>query len=508
MSGQPSGTPAPGLGGAAPLLPGPTRPLDAPEGPRPGPRRFLRMPPLGGTRRHEAPPRARRSWSCFLPRSLAARTAIFLLLALMLVQAAGLTIHALDRVDLQRLAEAREISSRAIGLWRALVIATPDRRDFILSEMDLPDGLDARLENLPSARNSIAPPPLPLLQLLRPEALLVTPPRLRPSEVLAGTGKGGSLLLSLRLPDGDDWLNLRLRVPPPRPWHSPTFLVAFVVMTVAAAFLILGTTRRMIRPVRDLARAAEALGRDVNAPPMSEDGPTEVATAAHAFNTMAERIRRFVGDRTQLLAAIGHDLRTPITRLRLRAEFLDDDEQRRRMLNDLDEMEAMVNATLVFARDDAADEPSVPLDLAALCRTVLDEVVDAHPENTDSIRYEGPERLTVHGRPIALKRAIANLVGNALKYGNGAQLRLEAPRAGPNPVIRLVVEDEGPGIPEESQEAVFQPFRRLETSRNRETGGTGLGLPIARNILRAHGGDVVLGNRPEGGLRATVTLPI
>jgi signal transduction histidine kinase len=258
--------------------------------------------------------------------------------------------------------------------------------------------------------------------------------------------------------------------------------------------------------VRALAEAAERLGRDVNAPPLPESGPSEVATAAHAFNTMAERIRRFVGDRTQMLAAIGHDLRTPITRLRLRAEFMEDDEQRRKMLADLDEMEAMVTATLAFARDDAAAEPTVPVDIAALCRTVLDEAADAHPDLAEAIGYQGPERLTAPARPVALKRAIANLVGNALTYGSAARLTLSPPEA-PGRMLRLVIEDDGPGIPPEQLEAVFQPFRRLEASRNRETGGTGLGLPIARNIFRAHGGDVVLRNRPGGGLSVVATLP-
>jgi signal transduction histidine kinase len=244
----------------------------------------------------------------------------------------------------------------------------------------------------------------------------------------------------------------------------------------------------------------------VNAPPLPEVGPSEVATAARAFNTMAERIRRFVGDRTQMLAAIGHDLRTPITRLRLRAEFLDDDEQRRKMLADLDEMEAMVNATLAFARDDSATEPSVAVDLAALCRTVLDEAADARPElEPEAIYYQGPDRQRIRGRPIALKRALANLVANALNYAGDARVVIDPPAHGS---ITLRVEDHGEGIPEDSLEAVFQPFRRLEASRNRETGGTGLGLPIARNILRAHGGDVVLRNRTGGGLEAVVTLPV
>jgi hypothetical protein len=154
----------------------------------------------------------------------------------------------------------------------------------------------------------------------------------------------------MRLPDSD-WLNVTVRMEPLRPWHSPTFLAAFLLMTVAAAALTLWAVRRLTAPVRTLAAAAEALGRDVNAPPLPEDGPSEVATAAAAFNTMAARIRRFVQDRTELLTAIGHDLRTPITRLKLRAEFVEDDEQRGKILADLEELEAMVSATLAFGRD-------------------------------------------------------------------------------------------------------------------------------------------------------------
>jgi signal transduction histidine kinase len=311
------------------------------------------------------------------------------------------------------------------------------------------------------------------------------------------------MLVSFRFPD-IGWLNLRVEMPPPRPWHSETFLFAFALMTLTAAGLTLWAVRRLTRPVRDLAAAAERLGRDVNAPPLPEGGPAEVATASRAFNTMAERIRRFVGDRTQMVAAIGHDLKTPITRLKLRAELLDDDEQRRKILADLEEMEAMIGATLAFARDDAAAEPSVMVDLAALCRTVLDEAADASPDLAAAVTYDGPEHLTVRARPVALKRALANLVGNALAYGAAARLTLAPATKGQ---LRILIEDDGPGVPEAELDGVFQPFRRLEASRNRETGGTGLGLTIARNILRAHGGDVVLRNRPAGGLVAVVNLP-
>ena len=430
-----------------------------------------------------------------------------LLLVLTVAQGAGLLIHALDRVDLQRFALSREISARAFGLWRAVATAPPERRAAALAEVELPQGLSASLDDDPLAEPGMPPPPLPATRLFRLDQIASAgPPRFRAREVrVAGLGGPFEFAISLRLPEGP-WLNLKVRLPRPRPWHSETFLAAFLVMTATAAGLTLWAVRRLTRPVRDLADAAERLGRDVNAPPLPEGGPSEVATAARAFNTMAGRIRRFVSDRTQMLAAIGHDLRTPITRLRLRAEFLEDEEQRRRMLADLDEMEAMIAATLAFARDEAAAEPAVPLDLAALCRTVLDEAADARPEAAERVSYAGPERLVARGRPAALKRAVANLVNNALSYGGAARLRLSPPDA-QGQGVRLAVEDDGPGIPPAELEAVFQPFRRLEASRNRETGGVGLGLPIARNILRAHGGDVVLRNRTNGGLSAEATLP-
>jgi len=312
------------------------------------------------------------------------------------------------------------------------------------------------------------------------------------------------IVVGLHLP-GEDWLNVSVKVQPPRPWHSPTFLAAFLLMTAVAAALTVWAVRRLTAPVRTLAAAADALGRDVNAPPLPEDGPLEVATAAKAFNTMASRIRRFVQDRTELLTAIGHDLRTPITRLKLRAEFVEDDEQRGKMLADLEELEAMVSATLAFGRDARTTEAVSSLDLAELLRTLLDEASDSRPDLVEQLRYEGPPHQTVRGRPLALKRALANLVSNAVNYGGGARLRLIPPADG---LLVAEVEDDGPGIPPGELERVFEPFHRGEPSRSRETGGVGLGLPIARNIFRAHGGDVVLSNRPMGGVKATVTLPV
>ncbi|MBI5165852.1 MAG: two-component sensor histidine kinase, partial [Magnetospirillum sp.] len=218
-----------------------------------------------------------------------------------------------------------------------------------------------------------------------------------------------------------------------------------------------------------------------------------------AFNRMQARIRRFVDDRTQMLAAISHDLRTPITRLKLRAEFVEDDEQRTRMLADLDEMERMIAATLAFARDDAAREERRPVDLAALAHGLIEDAAAAGAAATSG----GLDSLVMDSRPMACKRALANLIDNAVKYGGHVALTVEADAG----EARFLIDDGGPGIPEADRERVFAPFVRLESSRNRDTGGSGLGLSVARAAIRAQGGDIRFGDRPGGGLRVTVTLP-
>jgi signal transduction histidine kinase len=440
----------------------------------------------------------------FWPRSLAARTATVLLIGLVVVQGAGLTIHALDRLDLQRFAQMREITMRMMGVYRAVAPVPAGEAEKKLSEIWLPPDLGATLSsNPPTAQLPIEFSPEERLVRVNLNMIPMSA-TLRPHEVrILGGPHEQRMVVGLLMPNGL-WLNVEAAIKPLRPWHSPGFLVAFLSMTVAAALLTLWAVRRLTLPVRTLAAAAEALGRDVNAPPLPEAGPLEVATAAAAFNTMATRIRRFVQDRTEMLTAIGHDLRTPITRLKLRAEFMEDEELRRKMLADLDELESMVSATLAFGRDASTTEPVSPIDLAELLRTVLDEAGDARPEAVERLAFSGPSHLTVRVRPLSLKRALSNLVTNALTYGSSANVRLIPAYQG---MLRIEIEDDGPGIPASDLERVFEPFYRVEASRNNETGGVGLGLPIARNILRAHGGDVTLANRPTGGARAVVTLP-
>jgi signal transduction histidine kinase len=427
-----------------------------------------------------------------------------LLVGLAMVQAAGLTIHALDRIELQHQAELRNIGFRAMNIYRSVVSTSIAERPTALRELAAEQGVKATLSDGPPIE------PLDvtadgLERVIRINMGLVpVRPMNRPHEVvMRGQPWDGSVTVGYEFPD-QGWLIVTIPVPPPRPWHSPRFLQAFVLMTIAAAALSFWAVRQLTGPVGTLAAAAERLGRDVNAPPLPEDGPDEVARAAVAFNTMARRISRFVSDRTFLLTAIGHDLRTPITRLRLRSEFIDDDELRTKFLADLAELDGMVSATLAFGRDTADQEPAVQLDLAALLRTVLDEATDAWPDSPEAFTFTGQEHLTVQGRLMMLKRAFANLVGNAMKYGGAARVALLPPEDGH---VVITIEDDGPGVPPDQLERVFDPFYRVEGSRNRETGGTGLGLPIARNIFRAHGGDVVLANRAGGGARAIVTLP-
>jgi two-component system, OmpR family, sensor kinase len=476
-----------------------------------------------------------------LPRSLANRTILTLLAGFALVQLLGLLLYTVNQINLERIEEQRNLATRAVIIYRHIALAAPADRAALVAREALPKGDMLTLESSPPFQDGVDTLPLSARQIIRVSIFAYgIPPGLRPHGLMLGffhhparyviafgmpdeaffnhiprpPGPSSNGYPRSRTPGGfmhpdyrpHDWLTLTHPLSPPAPWRSPGFSSAFIVMTVLGAIIIISAVRQLMVPVRTLAEAADRLGRDVvNAPPLPESGPIEIVTAAAAFNTMAARIRRFVDDRTFLLTAIGHDLRTPITRLKLRAEYMEDDEQRIKMLADLDEMEAMVAATLAFGRDISTTEPVARIDLSSLLRTILDETADGDPENSETLAFTGPDHLTIHARPLSLKRALTNLIGNALKYGDAARITL---RPLSKNAVQIDIEDNGPGISPEFVESVFEPFRRLETSRNRETGGSGLGLSIARNILRAHGGDIVLHNLPNGGLQARVTLPV
>ena len=260
--------------------------------------------------------------------------------------------------------------------------------------------------------------------------------------------------------------------------------------------------RGISRSLRHLAGGAEQLGIHMNAVPLAVAGPREIRSVTRAFNRMQDRLKRFVADRTQMLAAISHDLRTPLSRLRLRAEALAAGSERDRILADLALMDRMIAATLSFARDDAAREKRVMVDLASLVHSVCDEIVDAGGDAT----YQGAAYLAIEAAPLSLLRAVTNVIENAVKYGGRARVSLtETPDS-----IEIAVGDAGPGIPLAEQERVFEPFYRLDPARSPSAaaaGSMGLGLAIARHVLRAHGGDVTLANGDAGGLLVCLTLP-
>jgi len=316
--------------------------------------------------------------------------------------------------------------------------------------------------------------------------------------LMQGWSNNGLLQVSLKLDDGE-WLNFLTSTPENTQIWNPRFVLAFVVMAIIVTLLSVWAVRRSIAPLDIFAKASEQLGRDMRAPSLSVDGPPEVSRAARAFNNMQKRLQKLIGDRTQMLAAISHDLRTPVTRLRLRAEFVSDDEQRQKMLADLAQMEGMISATLSFARLDSSDEELKCLDLAGLVQSVCDDGAELGHQVT----YEGPLRVSFLGRPLALRRVFDNLVDNAVKYGKEASVLLVESKEN----IVITIRDKGPGIPDAEVERVFDPFYRVESSRNRETGGVGLGLAVVRSIIRGHGGEVTLSNCKKGGLCAKVTLP-
>ena len=322
------------------------------------------------------------------------------------------------------------------------------------------------------------------------------------------------LVLSIAL-RGGDWLNATLRAPPnsSRVSGPVAILTVLGLSLVAVLAATLFYVRRLVRPLRALATAARAAGRGDRTARVPEEGARELREAAGAFNDMQARIARFDAERTRTLAAVGHDLRTPITSLRIRAEMLDDD-AREPMVRTLDEMRVMADGLVAYARGEGDGEASERIELAPFLERVCAErgVAFLGVSQADGARRTAAHReggtadgsVAVVARPVALGRAIGNLIDNALRYAGSARVSLTQH----GDAAFVAVEDDGPGIPPERIAAMMEPFARGEASRSVETGGAGLGLSIARSILRSHGGTLDLTNRQDGGLRASVTLPL
>ena len=313
-----------------------------------------------------------------------------------------------------------------------------------------------------------------------------------PGEILFGR-----FTVAFRMADGQ-WRIVRPARHGIEPWHWRIllWLLGSVIAAMPFAWLV---SRRLAKPIGLFAEAAERLGRDPRAPPLPLDGPPEVALAAGAFNRMQARIARYVEDRVTMAAAMAHDLRTPLMRLALRVEKVPQAE-RAAMEADIAEMKEMITSALAFVRDTGPPLRRQRMSLRALVESVADDMADRGAD----VVVEPGEDVVIDADVAGIKALLANLIGNALAYAGQARVRI----ARPDGHVLIEVADNGPGLPEELLERVFEPFFRAEPSRNRDTGGSGLGLASARAVARAHGGDVTLLNRAEGGLLARVLLPL
>ena len=306
-------------------------------------------------------------------------------------------------------------------------------------------------------------------------------------------------VLGVRLRDGS-WMVFATSN---RSWgasESVRWSIRLLFLAASISLFTVIAARQFARPIKRLAAAVREFGVNPRAPPIPESGPRELRQVIRTFNEMQGQIQKFVSYRTMMLAAISHDLRTPLTRMRLRGEFIEDPEQQARLFRDVDEMQAMVDGALAFFRDDAVAEPNTTFNLPHVLMTIANDYADQKIE----IQYVGPAHALYQGRPFALKRAFNNLVENAIKYATPPELELLCEQQ----AFVVVVRDRGPGIPDKLLENVFLPYYRVEKSRNRSTGGVGLGLTVALAIVHGHGGEITLRNSREGGLEARVVLPL
>jgi signal transduction histidine kinase len=448
------------------------------------------------------------------PRSLLTQVALLSFAALLAAQFVSFWLFTADRAKRIRVAQRIEIVQRVAALATLLNKAPASERS------DLLEAASSR-----SARFGVSDAPIVELSSdpigsdcgreacadglpagLRTEEEFVShryggwfvdpPQRFRAQIVKLGLAPA-EFRLSLPLADGQ-WLNVRSLFKRP-PFQLPPQVMGTTLLSLALVLAALWfALRRVTRPLNQLAEVADGFGLDTPPPRMPEGGPREVRSLSEALSRMHDRLSRMLADRTRMLAALGHDLRSPITALRVRAEMVDDAETRERMVATLDEMQQMIEATLAFARGVSTDEPAEPVDVVA----VVTELAAELSETGAPLRVAPSAAQIVPLRRMPVRRAFRNLLENAQRYGGGAEIRIGSDAS----EVRVVIEDSGPGIPEADLERVFEPFVRLETSRSLETGGTGLGLPIALAILQAHGASIALANRPEGGLRATVTF--
>lgn len=435
-----------------------------------------------------------------LPDGLAGRFALLLVVALVAANLIALALLSFERTRLDRAARVEREVERIVSLVPAIEAIEPGSRRAIARDAStrfsrVSVQTDAIVEEGPTASRSAA-----LTQDLA-EALGEREVRaaimVRPDRDGRETRETIAVSIALAVPDSDpaQWLNVVSRGDRPH-LSKPDGGVFLIVLGLSLASVLgvaLWYVRRLTRPLRDLAEAARAAGRGDRAARVAEEGPRELRQAAAAFNDMQGRIAHFDAERMRTLAAVGHDLRTPITSLRIRAELLDEADAAP-MIRTLDEMTVMANGLVAYARGAEDAEKAQNVDLAHQLARLCGE---------RGAGFQADASIEVTARPVALGRAFGNLIDNAIRYGGDARVRLSRDATG----AVITVEDDGPGIPPERLTSVFEPFIRGDDSRSTETGGAGLGLSIARSIIAAHGGTIALENGGAGGLRAIVRLP-
>jgi len=463
-----------------------------------------------------------------LPRSLFSRLVLVLLGGLLTAQLLSFAVHMHDRGELLTQASGMQSAQRIADIVRLLDTLTPAERLRIIKVISAPS-LTVALDRGPLAAPGAETPAgarsvlfaTLLRQFLGDQRPVVVgmaegapyqggamhgpkraggdsewqPPMMRHGGMAGG---GPAFVAQVRLQDGT-LATFDARQPQATENWPYRVLLSITLLLLAVIAVSLVAVRWATRPLKTLADAADELGKNINRPPLAETGPTEVASAARAFNTMQSRLASYLRERTQVLAAMSHDLKTPITRLRLRAELLADADLRAKFGNDLQEMETMVLSALDFLRGMDNGELVQPVDVMALLESLQADL----GETGGTVTLNGTAAGPYPGRPQALKRCLANVLENAIKYGKSAQVVVDDN----NERLQIRILDQGPGLPPDQLEKVFEPFYRVEASRNRDTGGTGLGLAIAKNVAELHGGRIMLRNRAEGGLEVVVRLP-
>jgi signal transduction histidine kinase len=458
-----------------------------------------------------------------IPASLFGRLTLILVAGLLTAQVASLWLHRGEQESVLSRARSQRAVERIAEAIKVLEATAPDQRASALAALDTED---FRVAAVPMSEVSMGVAPGHLADEIarqlgtEREMYLAGPMRHGPGYMggrpggrpgmremqppgpfgpgIGRMGEGMMRGVDIRLGDGQ-WVRVSFS---PEPARSvlPGGIMTHLLLTVVAIIVVsLIAVRLATQPLQHLAEAADAFGQNLESPPLPETGPAETRRAAKAFNGMQERLKRLIAERGRALAAVSHDLRTPLTRLRLRAELVEDVKLREQIAADLDDMQSMIDTTLQYLRGVHENEPRQPIDMNAL----LESLAEDESVLGRQVSVEGSAAAPYVGRLSALKRAIANLIDNAVKYGQTAAIRIEDDAA----ELHVIVEDHGPGIPQEQLASVTEPYYRLDASRRRDTGGVGLGLAIARDVALHHGGDLVLANRPEGGLRATLVLP-